>query len=32
VNRVVLESEKGNRETRLIVEGRGGEQAILALS
>lgn len=32
VNRVVVEMEKGNRETRLILESRTGEQAIVGLA
>jgi hypothetical protein len=31
VERVEVETEKGNRETRLIVESRSGEQAIMRL-
>ncbi len=31
VKRVVVEMEKGNRETRLILEGAKGEQAMLGL-
>jgi hypothetical protein len=31
VGRVEVEMEKGNRETRLVVESRSGEQAIMGL-